>query len=158
MRLLVVLGEGGHTKEMITLVDMLSAPYEYGYVVVRGDEVSEAKIRRPGKIYHITRPRYKRLRFWIDSINTLRCAVEAFRILREFRPVAVVSAGPSVAVPVSLVAKWMGISVIFVETGSRITSLSMTGRILYRFADLFFVQWPELAERFPKAIYAGRLF
>jgi uncharacterized protein YqjF (DUF2071 family) len=33
----------------------------------------------------------------------------------------------------------------------------MTGRIMYRWADLFFVQWPQLAETLPRAVYAGRL-
>jgi len=45
-----------------------------------------------------------------------------------------------------------------VETGSRVRALSMTGRIVYRFADLFIVQWPQLQERYPRAVYAGRFW
>jgi beta-1,4-N-acetylglucosaminyltransferase len=48
--------------------------------------------------------------------------------------------------------------VIYIETGSRVFALSSSGRILYRFADLFFVQWPELLAAYPKAVYEGRLF
>jgi beta-1,4-N-acetylglucosaminyltransferase len=38
--------------------------------------------------------------------------------------------------------------------------LSLTGRILHasRAADALFVQWPEMAERFPRTTYAGRLY
>ena len=31
------------------------------------------------------------------------------------------------------------------------------GRIMINFADEFLVQWPQLAEAFPKARYIGRL-
>jgi UDP-N-acetylglucosamine:LPS N-acetylglucosamine transferase len=63
-----------------------------------------------------------------------------------------------VAVPACALARLLGIKVIFVETGSRVTALSLTGRLMYRIANLFFVQWPDLVQRYPKAIYAGRLF
>ena len=158
MRLLIALGEGGHTKEMITLVDMLGDRYEYGYLIAKDDEVSEAKIRHPGKIYRVIRPRDKAHRLLADIFKTLCCGLQAMRVLLAFKPQAVLSTGPSIAAPVCVLAKLMGIRVIFVETGSRVTVLSTTGRIIYRFADLFFVQWPELVERYPKVIYAGRLF
>ena len=50
--------------------------------------------------------------------------------------------------------------VAYVESIARTEALSLTGRLLYggRLADLFFVQWPELAARLPRAVYAGRLF
>jgi beta-1,4-N-acetylglucosaminyltransferase len=54
-------------------------------------------------------------------------------------------------------AKLLGIRVIYIETGSRVFALSSSGKILYRFADLFFVQWSELLPLYPKAVYAGRL-
>jgi UDP-N-acetylglucosamine:LPS N-acetylglucosamine transferase len=61
-------------------------------------------------------------------------------------------------VPVSLVGKALGAKVIHVESASRVRRLSLTGRILYPVADLFFVQWEGLRERYPRAIYAGRLW
>ena len=41
MRILVVLGEGGHTKELLALVDMIDEDYQYGYVIIHDDEISE---------------------------------------------------------------------------------------------------------------------
>ena len=37
------------------------------------------------------------------------------------------------------------------------TSLSLSGKILLRFADQFLVQWPQMAKLFPKATYIGRV-
>jgi len=158
MRIMVALGEGGHTKETLTLVDMLGDDLDYGYLIVQDDEVSERKIRRSGPVYYVLRPRDKEHRLLHDIIKTLRSAWDSWRALDQFRPDAVLSSGPSVAVPVCVLARLSGRKVIFVETGSRITALSLTGRIMYHVAHLFFVQWPELRKRYPRAIYAGRLF
>lgn len=158
MRVLIALGEGGHTKEMLTLVDMLGEDLEYGYLIVQDDEVSERKLRRPGTVYRVLRPRDKQHHLLNDALKTIRSGWQAYQVLRRFRPAAVLSCGPAVAVPVCLLARLLGIKVIFVETGSRVTALSLTGRIMYPVAHLFFVQWPELVERYPRAVYAGRLF
>ena len=158
MRLLVVMGEGGHTKEMVRLVDLLGAEYEYGYVLVEDDELSTGKITRPGPIFRVLRPRDKTHNLIGDAWKAVKCATQAVRIVRRFRPQAVLSTGPAVAVPVAVVAKLFGSQVIFVETGSRVRALSMTGRIMYRLADLFFVQWEPLLAACPRARYAGRLW
>jgi len=156
-RILVALGEGGHTKEMLVLVDTLGEDFQFGYLIVDDDEVTGSKISHAGDVYIVKRPRDKAHHLVGDVLKTLHSAWHAYRALCDFRPTAVLSSGPSVAVPVSLLARLMGIDVIFVETGSRVTALSTTGKIMYRIAHLFFVQWPELRERYPRAIYAGRL-
>mgnify|MGYP005843187779 CR=1 FL=1 len=158
MRVLVILGEGGHTKEMLTLVDMLGDDLVYGYLLVAGDEISPSKIRRIGPVYQVRRPRDKEHHLFCDILKTLQSGWQAWRAIHSFRPDAVLSSGPSVAVPACIVARLCGCRVIFVETGSRVTALSTTGRIMYHVAHLFLVQWPELVEHYPKAIYAGRLF
>ena len=158
MKLLIVLGEGGHSKEMLTLVDMLGDDLEYGYLLTQDDEVSEAKINRPGPIYRVRRPRDKVHHPFLDALKTLQCGWQSLRILARFRPDAVLSSGPAVAIPVSVVARLLGSQVLFVETGSRVTALSTTGRLMLRVAHLFIVQWPDLRERHPQAVYAGRLF
>ena len=67
------------------------------------------------------------------------------------------SSGPALAVPFALWARLFGARVIFVETGSRVHGLSLTGRLMRPLAHLFFVQWPQLRDRYPGTIYAGRL-
>jgi beta-1,4-N-acetylglucosaminyltransferase len=156
--LLLVLGEGGHSKEMLRLAELLGPDYRYCYILVRGDEVSAAKITRRGPAYQVIRPRYKKHNISLDMLKTVFCGLQALVILLRCRPDAIVASGPSVAVPVCVAAKLMHRKVIFVETGSRIHALSMTGRIIYGFADLYFVQWPQLLPLCPRAIYAGRLW
>jgi beta-1,4-N-acetylglucosaminyltransferase len=165
--LMLLLGEGGHTKEMLRLAELLHASsaagandtgLTYSYILVRDDEVSASKIAIPGAVYRVIRPRDKSHNAPLDALKTMLCAAQALAILLRSRPQAILTTGPSVAVPVCAVGKLLRCKIIFVETGSRIHALSTTGRIVYRFADLFLVQWEELLATCPKAIYAGRLW
>jgi len=156
-RLLVLLGEGGHTKEMLILVDLLGPDFEYHYVITQQDPLSEQKIRRAGPLYRVTRPRAKE-----DSIiqalpKLAKVLGEARRVLRQSRPDAILTSGPALAIPFAVWGRLMGVDVIFVETGSRVHELSLTGKLMRPLATLFFVQWPQLQERHPESIYAGRL-
>lgn len=157
MKLLIVLGEGGHTTEMLNLVDLLGDHYEYHYVLTREDNLSADHIRRPGPLYRLSRPRGKDTKTLPAILRTIRTTFETLPVLLRVRPDAVVSVGPAIGVPVCILGKLLGARIIFIETGSHITFSSMTGRILYRWADLYFVQWPQLAQKLDRAIYAGRL-
>ena len=158
MKLLVVLGSGGHTKEMIRLVHLLGGRYRYAYLVASDDQLSPLKIVEPGPVYRVLRPRWKDTSLIGAVIRTIAATLQSLLALIRARPHAVISAGPGPAVPASILAKLLGIKVIYIETGSRVFAPSSSGRILYRFADLFLVQWPELLEHCPRAVYAGRFF
>jgi hypothetical protein len=47
--------------------------------------------------------------------------------------------------------------IVYVESVARCNTLSLSGKLMYLFADKFIVQWPSLKEKYPKAIYLGRL-
>ena len=97
----------------------------------------------------------KSLRFllrFVKSFFTIR------RILSQERPTHIISFGAMCTVPVCIIGKLMGIQVIYVESYTRLKDLSLTGRILYPFADLFLVQWKQLTRKYPKAVYGGALF
>ncbi len=162
-RLLIVLGAGGHTRQMLRLVDLLGPDYDYCYVVPDYDDISETKIRIPGPVYRIKQPREKRRGRTDNALIVLSrmpgAMKTAWHILGDARPDAVIGAGPSLQIPIALAAKARGVPHIFVETASKIEFLSFTARIVYRLRlyDRFYVQWESLAQRYPHARYAGRL-
>ena len=47
--------------------------------------------------------------------------------------------------------------IIYVESICRVKSLSLSGRILYYFADHILVQWKSLLQQYPHCNYIGRL-
>jgi UDP-N-acetylglucosamine:LPS N-acetylglucosamine transferase len=157
MKLLIVLGEGGHTTEMLNLVDLLGNKYNYYYIVSKEDNLSTDRIKIKGKIFRLNRPRGKKTNIFSSFYNTIMVGIKSIAILKHIMPTAIISTGPAIIVPVAIIGKFLNVKVIFIETGSRVNTASLTGKIMYHFADLFFIQWPILKHKFPKAIYAGRL-
>lgn len=80
----------------------------------------------------------------------------AWRVVRRERPDVILSTGAALAVPFFLAGKLCGARLIFVESLTRTTSLSLSGRLVRPLADAFFVQWPDLAHA-KRARFAGRL-
>jgi beta-1,4-N-acetylglucosaminyltransferase len=159
LHVLVVLGEGGHTKQCIRLVDLLgSSRFRYSYVLVSGDHVSAQHVRVPGPMYPIARPANVKSHLLTRLIRLPLCMVQASAIIARARPDVVLSTGPGVAVPVCVMAKLIGSRVIYIESYSRVRTLSLTGRLMRHIADLFFVQWEDLLPHVPEAVFAGRLY
>ncbi|MDQ3855901.1 MAG: UDP-N-acetylglucosamine transferase subunit ALG14 [Chloroflexota bacterium] len=159
IHVLAVMGEGGHSKELLRLVDLMgSEEYRYSYILADKDQVTENKIRVSGPIYRIVRPGSVMSHKLAPLLKYPVCMLQAVVALLRARPDVVITSGPGVAVPACVVAKLMGSRVVFVETGSRIYGLSLTGKLMRRVADLYFVQWQELLPCAPGAVFAGRLF
>ena len=85
--------------------------------------------------------------------------VTVFRIFLKERPEILFSTGAEIAIPAFLIGKYLfGTKLIFVETLSRVTTPSLTGKVLYHFSDLFLVQWESLLKQYGnRAIYRGGL-
>lgn len=128
---------------------MLKPTYEaceHFYVLNDKAELSEDMKGRTFFIRHSERD-------WLLFMNF----VEAWSILRNEKPDLILSTGAGPVVPFAIVGKLLGIRNIFIETFTRVTKPSLTGRIMYRLADRFFYQWHSLARCFPKGVYAGPL-
>ncbi|HID05852.1 MAG TPA: hypothetical protein EYP10_01765 [Armatimonadetes bacterium] len=141
MKLLIVFGEGGHTKQLLNLISLLGESYEYAYLMTAQDHIAATHLAIPGPTYHIIRPRNKRDKLPLAAIKTLIAVGQSLIVLMRARPQAIISVGPAIAVPASVVGKLLGKKIIFIESASRVSHLSLTGRIMYHWADLFFVQW-----------------
>ena len=57
--------------------------------------------------------------------------------------------------PFSWVARLRGAHVVYIESLARIEKPSLSCRLLRPAADRIYVQWPELAESYDGARYAG---
>uniref|UniRef100_A0A383VRD0 UDP-N-acetylglucosamine transferase subunit ALG14 n=1 Tax=Tetradesmus obliquus TaxID=3088 RepID=A0A383VRD0_TETOB len=101
-----------------------------------------------------------------SAFTTLYSLLCAARVVLRHKPQLVLVNGPSTCVPVCAMAclyrmlALFDCRVVYVESIARVRKLSLSGKILYygRMVDRFLVQWPELQVRFPRSIYAGRLY
>ena len=94
--------------------------------------------------------------------TTAKASLFCYKLLLTHPVDLLLCNGPGTCVPLCLAA-WinnkLGMSrtkIIFVESICRVKSLSLSGKILSYFVNDILVQWPEMAERFPKTKYIAR--
>ena len=83
--------------------------------------------------------------------NLMKNTFLAFKILIREKPSIIISTGAGVCVPFFYVGRLFKVKTIYVESLTRVKDLSLTGKLVYPVASVFFVQWPELAEKYKKA-------
>ncbi len=88
-------------------------------------------------------------------LRVLHMFFQCVRILLKERPDAVVSTGATVGCLCCLLVKLMGGKVVWIDSISQPDRLTLSGRIVRHFADLFLVQWPALEQRYRKVKYVG---
>ena|SRR5437867_7470481 len=145
MKLCIVTSCGGHLTEVRALKPAYDK-YKHFYVV---NEQIALPYDMEGKTYFIRHSE----RDWLFFLNLW----EAWKILQKEKPQLILSAGAGPVVSFALVGKLLGIRSIFIETFTRVTKPSLTGRIMYWIADRFFYQWKPLESYFPRGIYGGPL-
>jgi beta-1,4-N-acetylglucosaminyltransferase len=167
------LGSGGHTTEMIQLLSTLDLTQYHRrvYIVADSDALSVERIRRfeasRDALYRVVlvpRARAVGQRWSTTPLTALYALmVLTLRMLTLPPPRIVLGNGPGTCVPVFLLAyigRLLGhnhASLVYVESLARVTTLSLSGKLLYPLSDMFLVQWPELHRVYPKAIHAGVL-
>lgn len=157
-KLLIILGKGGHTEQMLKLINDFKNDYQFEYVISKDDKVSAYKIKIPGKVFRMFNPRKMSDKSpFIVALKMIPAFFDAFKIVSKTKAKCIISCGPGMAIPIILAGKLFGKKIIFIESWSRIYSKSLSGKISYHLSDLFFIQWEELKKKYPKAIYAGRL-
>lgn len=85
-------------------------------------------------------------------------AVEAVRILHREKPDVIVTTGVLAVVPLCLLQKMRGGKLVYIESFAKVKTPTGSGRLLYHFADRYYVQWPSLLKYFPKAHYIGGIY
>jgi UDP-N-acetylglucosamine:LPS N-acetylglucosamine transferase len=163
-KILIHLGMGGHTSQILRVVESLGQHnsqgygFKYSYIIGHDDTTSAKKIKHPGKVYTIKNPRLMEDKSLIKVIfNMLPCSLDACKILLKSKPHALISAGPSSAIPLFWLAKLFGIKTIFIESWVRVHNKSQTGKLVYPVSDLFFVQWITMKKAYQNSIFLGRL-
>lgn len=83
---------------------------------------------------------------------------KSFGIFVKEKPDVVVSTGVLATIPMCLFAKTFKKKLVFIESFAKVTSPTETGKLMYKFADQFYVQWPQMLEFYPNAIYKGGIY
>jgi UDP-N-acetylglucosamine:LPS N-acetylglucosamine transferase len=146
-RLLLVCSPGGHLLQLLRLQPAWEG-FETTWVTLPAADSDY--LLREERVVLGRGPTNRSLRALLSNLTL------AWRVVRSERPDAILSTGAALAVPFFLAGRLSGARLVFVESLTRTTSLSLSGRLVRPLCDAFFVQWPGLA-RGRRRRFAGRL-
>lgn len=82
----------------------------------------------------------------------------AIKIWIKEKPDVVISTGSMIVLPFAILAKLTRKKIIFIETFAKRDDPTLTGKLMYKCADLFIIQWESLRKHYPNAIYGGCIY
>ncbi|MDE4085886.1 PssD/Cps14F family polysaccharide biosynthesis glycosyltransferase [Planococcus maritimus] len=151
MKVCFTASSGGHFEQLMMLFPLMS---EFdGFLIT--EKTSYSSPKEDLKTYYVPQVNRKELFF---SVKILIVFLKTIRILMKEKPDVIISTGALATIPALVLGKALRKKVIFIESFSKIHSPTITGKIVYKFADVFIVQWEEMKIFYPKAIYAGGIY
>jgi predicted nucleotidyltransferase len=147
-RAVVVSSGGGHLAEALLAIE--GVPLRATIATLRLPHTAASLKGLAWKTYYLVDPHGNFFKYLLNTLQSL------LLILRD-RPELIISTGAGMVIPTCLIGKLLGAKLVFIETAARVHTPSRTGRLLYRFSDLFMVQWEPLLEHYPEARYGGVL-
>lgn len=146
-KICLVSASGGHFEQLNRLKPLLET-YD-GFIVTERTRFSvEAN-------YFVTQTGF-RDKGWIR--NSIKLFIEVMKIWIKEKPDIVISTGTYVVLPFIIMCKIHKKKLIYIETFARVTDTTKAGKMMYKFADLFIYQWPELKKYYPNGVYGGSIY
>ncbi len=151
-KVMFISSTGGHFNELMKLEPLFK---NYKVTVVTESSSNKKKLKNEYKKYNI-HFLLKKSKYRVVSLFNLfiNCFISLFYFIK-YRPKYIVTTGAHTAGPMCCIGKIFRSKIIFIETMANINTPTKTGRIIYKFADLFIVQWEEMLKVYPNAVYGG---
>ena len=146
-----IASSGGHFEQLMMLKPLMKK-YD-SFIVTEKTNYSVSNLEFNTYYLHQVNRREKSFIFRMigNSLKTLK-------ILISERPDVVISTGALATIPMCLFGKIFGKKIIFIESFAKVNSQTLTGKLVYRFADRFYVQWEEMKQFYPNAICKGGIY
>lgn len=151
-KVMFISSTGGHFSELMRLEPIFK---NYKVTLVTESSANKKKLKKEYKKYHI-HFLLKHSNFKLFNLLKLfiNCFISLFYFI-IFRPKYIVTTGAHTSGPMCCIGKIFRSKIIFIETMANIYTPTTTGKYIYKFADLFIVQWEDMLKIYPKAVYGG---
>ncbi len=142
---------GGHYEQLLMLKPLLEK-YEGFILTEKTAYAAQVPGVRSRYVLQVNRQE------WTCWPRLLWNGVLSLEIYLRERPDVVICTGVLAMIPMCLLVKLFGGKLIFIESFAKITSPTETGKLMYRFADRFYVQWEGMLEYYPDAQLLGGIY
>lgn len=151
MKVCLGASSGGHMTELLALINNTEGwPYQPSLFVTTR-ELWAKKLREKGRTYIVGEcDRHKPVKMMMTLIRAF------FFVLKE-RPDIIITTGSLPIAIVCLVSKLFKTKILWIDSVAQIEELSMSGKLMLKYADVILTQWPEVATKYERVEYVGEL-
>jgi len=153
-KVLFIASCGGHLTELLQLSSMFNK-YDYYLATEKTKDSLNLKKKYKNVSYLVYGTKDHPIIYPFKLL--LNCFISLFLYIK-IRPKYIVTTGAHTAGPISCLGKIFGTKIIYIETFANTTKPTITGKLIYKFADLFIVQHKSLLKHYPNATYGGWIF
>ena len=152
---LFISSTGGHFSEMMMLKPIFK-DFDYHIITEKTNTTKSLKNTYGKKIDFLVYGT-KDHKF-IYPFKLIFNILKSLILFIKLRPDIIITTGTHTAVPMCYIGHLFKKKVVFIETFANVTTETLSGKLVYKIADLFVVQWEELKQLYPNAIYLGGVF
>ncbi len=146
---------GGHLNEMLQLKDLFE---KYDYYIVTEKTKSNLNLKQKYK-NRVSFLVFGSKDHWlVYPFKLIYNCFKSLFIYFKVHPDYIITTGAHTSGPMCCIGKIFGSKIIFIETFANMTTKTITGKLVYRFADKFIIQWESMYKLYPNATYGGWIY
>lgn len=142
---------GGHLEQLMMLKPLMK---KYDSFILT--EKTQYQFSVSDTPVHYVRQVNRKEKFFLFHL-----VINLFQSLRLYckeKPDVIICTGVLATIPMCLTAKMFRKKVVYIESFAKVTTPTSTGKLLYKFADRFYVQWESMKEIYPNAMCLGGIY
>lgn len=143
---------GGHFMELMQLLPLVE---EKQYYILTEKNIASIGTVEKHPHHYLVQQERDGISFFLKFGWNIILSLIYFLIER---PTTIITTGAGASYPTCFFAHLFKRRIIYIESFAKLDSESVTGKMVYPFANYFFVQWPEMKKIYPKAIYNGTVY
>lgn len=142
---------GGHLEQLLMLEPLMKKYDSFLVTEKTKYSISHNEL----KTYYLRQVNRREILFPIKLIcNFFR----SFYILLKERPTIIITTGVLSIIPLALLVKLFKGKMIYIESFAKVSTKTLSGKFLYKYADQFYVQWEDMLKLYPDAIFKGGIY
>ena len=142
---------GGHFEQLMMLYPLMKKNKSFIITEKAKYDVNTKNI----KTYYLRQTNRNELMLIINLLINL---LKSIYIYYKEKPDIIICTGVLSMIPICLIAKINRKKLIYIESFAKVNSPTLSGKLLYKFADVFYVQLESMIDIYPKARFIGYIY
>lgn len=151
IKLCFAASSGGHFEQLMMLKPLMD---KYDSFIVT-EKTKYNLDKKDKRTYFLLQTNRKEKKFLFNIIYNL---LNSLLIFYKEKPDIIITTGVLAIIPLCLICKLFKKKLIYIESFAKVNSPTRSGKLLYKYADKFYIQWESMREFYPDAEFLGSIY